>query len=318
MLLADNHRPIAVPSLPSVRTRALVVGGGPAGVAATLWLHQMGVSVLLVDAQQRLGGLQAVDPYENLWVPGIQGLSGLDLATRMDQHVSALGCSVRRGQRVERIAPAGDGYIATLGDGSVIESAYVVVATGSRPRTGGLRPSDAVAFGPGLPLEQLQVTGRRVAILGGGDNAFDAARFVQLRRPKCTRLFSRAAPRAQQLLRDRVDPSIVRVGPFVVDQAAMTVNGEHFDFISVQFGFEANGVRGLPLKQRSGCIAVDRCAETGLPGVFACGEVTGYWHPCVVTSWAHGIQAAKSIARIESALKTPAHGKKLALAAVCG
>jgi thioredoxin reductase len=301
----------------AIRTRSLVIGGGPAGVAAALWLHQLGVQALLVDARKRLGGLQAISPYENVWVPGVRGLTGMDLAERMDQHLLAVGCPVRRGQWVNDVVPKDGAFLATLSDGSVVESAYVVVATGSRPRTGGFRSSSTVAIGPGLPLERLEVEGRSIAILGGGDNAFDAARFVHRRGARRVRLFSRNEPRAQQLLRDRVDRSIVHTGPFKADQQAMTINSERFDFISVQFGFEPNGLPGLAVGQRDDFIAVDRHAATSMPGVFACGEVTGYWHPCVVTSWAHGIQAAKSIARIEAEQALPERNEQRSLEAVC-
>ena len=54
---------------------------------------------------------------------------------------------------------------------------------------------------------------------------------------------------------------------------------------------------GLTPELDNGYVRVDRYGETSLPGVFACGEVTDDWHPCVTTSAAHGIQVAKAISR---------------------
>jgi thioredoxin reductase len=42
-------------------------------------------------------------------------------------------------------------------------------------------------------------------------------------------------------------------------------------------------------------VRVDRFGETSQPGVYACGEVTDFWHPCVTTAAAHGVQVAKQI-----------------------
>lgn len=52
----------------------------------------------------------------------------------------------------------------------------------------------------------------------------------------------------------------------------------------------------LPVTVRQGHVVVDQQgAVAGIPRLYAAGEVTGYWHPCVATSYAQGIQVAKSI-----------------------
>ena len=75
----------------------------------------------------------------------------------------------------------------------------------------------------------------------------------------------------------------------------MTVNGDAFNAFGIMFGFEAVVPEGVTPDLDNGYIRVDRFGETSLPGVYACGEVTDYWHPCVTTSAAHGIQVAKQI-----------------------
>jgi NADPH-dependent glutamate synthase beta subunit-like oxidoreductase len=76
----------------------------------------------------------------------------------------------------------------------------------------------------------------------------------------------------------------------------MTVNGRAYDVLGVQFGFEACIPGGLRLPLRDGYIEVDRRgAVPSHPGLFAVGDVTNFWHPCVATAMAHGVQVAKSI-----------------------
>jgi len=76
----------------------------------------------------------------------------------------------------------------------------------------------------------------------------------------------------------------------------MTVHGEPFQIFGVQFGFEACVPTGLVLPRRGGYIEVDRDGKVpGVHGMYAAGEVTTFWHPCVTTSYAHGVQVAKAI-----------------------
>jgi thioredoxin reductase len=185
---------------------------------------------------------------------------------------------------------AGDDYAS--GD---VSAPFVVIATGSTPRAGRFTPSATVAIGPGEPMEALQVAGRRVAILGGGDNAFDQARFVRDRGGEVT-VFSRGEPRAQKMLRDMIPDVCVVAGPYDARQKAMTVNGEAFDAFGVMYGFEAVVPEGLKPRRQNGYVEVNRFGETSLTGVYACGEVTNYWHPCVTTAAAHGVQVARQIA----------------------
>jgi len=271
-----------------MRKEAMVLGGGPAGIAAAIWLKKLGVDVVLLEQAGALGGLQRRSPYENLWIPGVQGKTGQDVARALADHAAAVGVEAR----LDHAAPVQAGEIYRTGD---VEAPFVVVATGSMPRAGRFKAAANVAIGPGEPMEALDVLGERVAILGGGDNAFDQARFVRDRGGQVT-VFSRGEPRAQKGLRSLIADVRVVVGPYAARQAAMTVNGEEFDAFGVMYGFEAVVPEGLKLRRRKGYVQVNRFGESSLPGVYACGEVTDYWHPCVTTAAAHGIQVARQIA----------------------
>jgi thioredoxin reductase len=277
------------------RYQVIIIGGGPAGLSCAIWLTRLGVNSVLLEASGILGGLQTRSPYENLWIPGVQGKTGQQVAAAIAQHAVDVGAELRVGQPAVAVMHDGDGFrVKTPGD--EVRGRFVVIATGSMPRTGGFTPSAIVAIGPGEPMEALDVEGRNVAILGGGDNAFDQARFVRDRGGRVT-VFSRTPPRAQKLLQDQVADIPVVVGPYEALQSAMTVNGEPFDCFGIQYGFEAVLPAGLDLRRQDGYIEVDRFGETSERSVFACGEVTDFWHPCVTTSAAHGVQVAKQISK---------------------
>lgn len=270
-------------------TQVLIIGGGPAGISCAIWLKKLGVDCVLLEASAQLGGLQTRSPYENLWIPGVQGKTGQQVAASLADHAAAVGVDVRLKCPVISV----DGRQVTTAT-SVFTAPYLVIATGSQPRTGGFTASDRIIIGPGVGMEALEVKGKRVAIFGGGDNAFDQARFARDRGAKVT-IFSRNMPRAQTLLQALIPEVGVVVGDYAADQNAMTVNGEPFDAFGIMFGFEAMAPTGLTLELDNGYVRVDRFGETSLPGVYACGEATDYWHPCVTTSAAHGIQVAKQI-----------------------
>ena len=270
----------------------IIIGGGPAGLSCAIWLKKLDVDALLLEASGILGGLQTRSPYENLWIPGVQGKTGQQVAASLAQHAADAGAATQIHSPVLSIEP---GFKIVTPNG-VLSARFVVIATGSTPLTGGFKPSNNVAIGPGVPMEALDVKDRRVAILGGGDNAFDQAKFVRDRGGLVT-LFSRKPPRAQRILQDLVSDIPVVIGPYRTSQSKMTVNGEAFDCFGVQYGFEAVVPAGLKLRRSKGYVQVNRFGETNVKGVFACGEVTDFWHPCVTTSAAHGVHIAKQISK---------------------
>lgn len=277
-----------------MRPLVIIIGGGPAGVACAIWLRKLGVPATLLEAGPRLGGLQTRSPYENLWIPGVQGRTGQQVAQGLADHAEALGVDAWLTCRAIAVVRDISGDYTVTTATTALAAPYIVIATGTMPRAGGFKSGQVVAIGPGTPMEAMAVKGRRVAILGGGDNAFDQARFVVERGGTAT-IFTRTAPRAQKLLQAMVPQVRVVVGPYIADQDAMAVNGEGFDAFGVMYGFEAVVPYGLDPERDRGFVAVDRHGETSLERVYACGEVTDYWHPCVATAVAHGVQVAKQI-----------------------
>jgi thioredoxin reductase len=270
----------------------IIIGGGPAGLSCAIWLKQLGVDPVLLEASGILGGLQTRSPYHNLWIPGVQGRTGQEVAASLARHAADLGVDLRIHAPVLSVTA---GFSITMPQ-DMLTARFVVIATGSTPRTGGFAPAANIAIGPGEPMEALDVAGKSIAILGGGDNAFDQAKFVRDRGGQVT-VFSRGEPRAQKLLRERIPDVQVIVGPYETRQDDMTVNGRRFDAFGVQYGFEAVVPAGLDIRGEDGYVTVDRFGETRIPGIFACGEVTDFWHPCVTTSAAHGVQVAKQISK---------------------
>jgi len=106
----------------------LVVGGGPAGLSAAQSLASVGQRVVLVEKEQDLGGAPIQSGYAKL-VPS--GLWAKDVIGGMVQRVMDNGLiDVRAGQTVETFDGEPGNFTATLGDGSAVQAASAVLATG--------------------------------------------------------------------------------------------------------------------------------------------------------------------------------------------
>ena len=88
-------------------------------------------------------------------------------------------------------------------------------------------------------------------------------------------------------------------GSYTFDPETRQVNGRTYDAILVLYGYRARlqGMEdlGLALNDLGYVITDFHTTETNLPGIYAIGEVTHRQHPCVVTSMADGVVAAKAI-----------------------
>lgn len=301
---------------------AVIVGGGPAGVSCAVWLARLGLSATLVEAANELGGLCRSNPFVDEWNASLPGMTGVQVADNLARSARQAGVSLRLGCRVDHIERSAGGYtVAGAGLAAPIRGRYLVLATGVRARslagaasvpdasTGsechGPASANGILTGPGQHVVEQDFQGKRVAVLGGGDNAFENALYAMEHGAQSVRLYARTIRAQHQFVR-KVPASRVSTGPYDVDAARRTVNGKPYDVIMVFYGWEpcAGFADGLGLhRSAQGFIATDMdTAQTSCPGVYAVGEVAQRQHPCVVTALADGVTAAKAIqARLESA-----------------
>ena len=295
----------------------LVIGAGPAGAACSLSLHQLGMKVLVLERTRTPRDLLRRPAEADRWSSATPATAGKALAARLHIQLCLSEVPHRLGFDALSVRSGGAQGGWVVGDASsTVRARYVVIATGTRPRRGGFSDSACVGIGPGHSMERIPVRGRRVAILGGGDNAFDQATFALGRGADSVDVYCRQLPRAQPLLQLDVPAQCVHIGPFEVDPARMSVNGSRYDVIGVQFGFEACVPAGLRLPLRDGRIDVDGRGEVpGFRGLFAAGEVANFWHPCVSSAFAQGDQVARAIRFDHLSTGLSAQASKVAAAA---
>ncbi|OZI20752.1 oxidoreductase [Bordetella genomosp. 9] len=285
---------------------AIIVGGGPAGASCAIWLARLGLAPVLVEAGVRLGGLENDNPFRDDWIAVLPGVTGQQVAANIAQSVAAARVPALTRHRARRVARAGRGFDVMLetadGTPAQLHGRFLVIATGVRARgLPGAEPGQqwpGVLVGPGVAIHEQDYRGLSVAILGGGDNGFENYAYVRGRGAREVHLYSRTVRARSQLVAAAATPDL-HVGDYVVEPNARSVNGRRYDLILVFYGWEPQAAfaDGLQLERDArGYITTEPAtARTSAAGVYAIGEVANRMHPCVVTSMADGVVAAKAI-----------------------
>lgn len=300
----------STPSLTPQTYDAAIVGGGPAGISCAVWLALFGFRPIVLEAAERVGGLCRGNPYADPWTVCLPyTATGNDIANHLEINIQQAGVPVHNNFRVERITPESEKFVLQAEDGRSVRASYVVIASGVRFRGLGssaanTATTEGVIVGPGAQVVAQNFSGLRVAVLGGGDNAFENALYVRSKGAKQVDLYARTV-RAQKQFVNKMPAADVYRGSYEVDVQGRQVNGRQYDLLMVFYGFEPidEFTAGLALKRtREGFLYADpQTTETSQPGVYAIGEVTQRLHPCVVTALADGVLAAKAIqARLEA------------------
>lgn len=170
----------------------LVIGGGPAGLAAAIAAHDAGARVLLVEREQRLGGILKQCIHDGFGLVRYkEKLSGPEYAERFLDVFEEKGIAAMTQTFVTDVKKTGNGFETTVvtRDGlAVIEAKAMVLATGCRERTAkqvgihGTRPAGVFTAGTAQNFINLlgELPSKKCVILGSGDIGLIMARRLTL------------------------------------------------------------------------------------------------------------------------------------------
>lgn len=152
----------------------IVLGGGPAGLTAGIYLGRARLKTLIIDSGS-LGG-QMIMTYAVANYPGVLEASGRDIAMTMKAQAKQFGCELLSNVEVTRIDFAGTTKAVEVEDEGTFTANAVIIATGGVPRTLGL-PSEAEYKGRGISYcatcDGDFFTGKHVVAIGGGNSAIE-------------------------------------------------------------------------------------------------------------------------------------------------
>jgi thioredoxin reductase (NADPH) len=263
----------------------LIVGGGPAGLTAAIYLARFHRKIAIVDAGYSRARLI---PRTNNFPGFPDGISGLELLERLRQQVSRYEVEIVR-DSVESLEVASDRIVANT-TAATMAARRVLLATGVidvAPPSSSCRrgiAEGAVRFCPICDAYEIQ--GRRVAVLGPARKAIKEALFLRTYTHDLTILATDGAislPPAERAALEQAGIKLVEFSIIDLEIADTGVRaplsgGEHlsFDIIYSALGTDVRSGLVIPLGascSASGCILVDAHQRTSIPGIYAAGDV---------------------------------------------
>lgn len=274
----------------------VILGGGPAGMAAAIWCQRLGLSHLLIEAEQRLGGQLFAIQNEVIDYPGVSAESGHEVQAQFEAHVLRLGCQLQRGVTV-RDADVARRLLTVQGaDGRAEQIAYraLIVATGAAERRLGV-PGELAMIERGevysATRDRSLLAGQRVAVVGGGDRALEGALLLAERGSDVLLIHRSDRYRAREEFVQPVlaHPRIERWNHARVQQIWGESAVEAIEVVSadgsshrvevkallVRIGVEPNSqlLQGQVKTDPDGYLLTDATGRTSAEGVYAIGDV---------------------------------------------
>ncbi|MBQ8673073.1 MAG: thioredoxin-disulfide reductase [Bacteroides sp.] len=311
------------------RVNCLIIGSGPAGYTAAIYAGRANLSPVLYEGMQPGGQLTITTDVENF--PGYpEGISGPQMMDDMRRQAERFGADLRYG-----VVTAADlsraPYRLTIDEEKVIEAHAVIIATGATAKYLGLEDEKKYA-GMGVSAcatcDGFFYRKKVVAVVGGGDTACEEATYLSGLAAKVYLIVRKPYLRASRIMQERV-----------MNNEKIEVLFEH-NAVGL---FGDNGVEGVHLVKRMGepdeeryDVAIDgfflaighkpnsdvfkpyvKTDEvgyiitegatpcTGIPGVFAAGDVADPHYRQAITAAASGCKAAVEAERylMEQGLK---------------
>jgi len=169
-------------SVDSNRVRDLIiVGAGPAGLAAAVYAASEGLNVLMIEGQSPGGQAGSSSKIENyLGFP--TGVSGIELATRAITQAQKFGANMLIARSVTRLHGDNRLYQVVLDTGERLSTRAVIIATGAqynRPKLENLAKFEGNGtYYAATCMESQWCEGEEIAVVGGGNSAGQAAVFL--------------------------------------------------------------------------------------------------------------------------------------------
>lgn len=155
---------------------AIIIGGGPAGMTAGIYLSRARLKTLIIS-DGVLGG-QMVLTHEIANYPGVESISGYQLSNIMKKQAKTFGCVIKGNTSVESFNLEGEIKEVTLSDGSIYTANAVILTPGGRSRTLNM-PGEAQFKGRGISYcatcDGDFFTGKEIVVVGGGNSALEEA-----------------------------------------------------------------------------------------------------------------------------------------------
>jgi len=292
----------------------IVIGAGPAGLTAGIYLARAKMKALILN-EGAVGG-QMVLTHEIANYPGVDNISGYQLATTMRKQARDFGCEIKSNVALTRIDLAGDEKVIEVNDKERYLARAVVIATGGKPRTLGV-PGEAEFRGKGISYcatcDGDFFLGKDIIVVGGGNSALEEAVSLTKYADSVTVIHQfdhfQAFPHAVEEARRNTKIKFIMESTIAEFQGNESLNGaviRHLPsgdetkfaidgaFIFIGYIPNTSPFEGAVLVNDTGEIVVNKALETSQKGVFAAGDSIEKKYRQITTAVADGTIAALS------------------------
>ncbi len=291
----------------------IVLGGGPAGLTAGIYLGRSKAKTLILDTG--MPGGQMVLTYEIANYPGVESISGYQLSSVMKKQAKNFGCVIKSNVRLKSLALEGEEKMVALESGDVYRARAIILATGGRSRMLNV-PGENEFKGRGISYcatcDGDFFQDKEIIVVGGGNSALEEAVALTKYARKVTILheFDHFQAFEHAVEEAKANPKIdyimeAHITEFFGDESLRGVayknlkTGEVYkktiDGVFIFVGYEANtqALQNGPVKLNAwNEIETDENLQTNLKGVFAAGDCRAKRFRQITTAVADGTIAA--------------------------
>ena len=288
----------------------IIVGGGPAGLACGQYSARAGRKTVILEEMAPGGQCMIIDEIENY--PGLEKISGYELAAKFEQQATGFGCEIAYAT-VSSIQKLEDGSFALETSDGSYRSPVVVMATGAKHRNLEV-PGEKELIGHGVSYcatcDGPFFRKKKILVCGGGDSACQESMYLRKLSDDVTVTHRRDRFRAQAFIVKAMQDAGIKTK---MNTTVQSINGENGKVKSVTFlNKDTNEtytedfdgvfifVGNIPqtqlgpdsVKDESGFIRTDSHMMTAIPGLYAVGDVRDTVFRQIVTAAADGAIAA--------------------------
>ncbi len=297
-----------------MKTGLVILGGGPAGLTAGMYVARARVPALLVEKGSTGGQMAATEWIDNY--PGnVEPIYGYELAQRMEAQARKFGLEIIN-RDITSVTRSADGFVLTDDSGSTIECGALILATGASPVKMGI-PGEQELAGKGVSYcavcDGPFFRDLEVAVVGGGDSAVEEAVYLTRFATRVHLIHRRDKLRAVREIQEKAfaEPKVVihwNSVPCEIQgdsevrlvKIKSTIDGTITElpvggiFFYVGISPNDTAFKGLVDCDTAGFVRTDDKMACSVPGVFAAGDIRAKILRQVSTAVGDGATAAYS------------------------